>query len=377
MNAPPRAPYRAAIIGHTGAGDYGHGLDTLFNGRADVRVVAVADPDAAGRARVARAANAPAQYADYRQMLAKEKPELISLGPRWTEQRLEMGLAALRAGAHVFMDKPFMPSLAEADTFVTEAEKRGLRCALALPIRLEPGILFLKQQLAAGRFGEMIEMHLRSPIDPRVGGEDLVVHGPHLFDLLRFFAGDAAWCTARILHQGRDATKADAKPALREKLGLVLGDDIHAQFTMPNGVHATYVGAARYLQTSDGYGFTMVCQKAVVRVRAGYTPVIEWRDRAVTADRDAWKTFPDDPRAKMPAAGTPAVGAPAVGNVVQAANTRLVDDWLVAIANQREPAASAQSALRALEMIQAIVVAGLRRERVSMPLRDRAHPLSS
>src|SRR5687768_16392028 len=34
--------YRAAIIGHTGAGDYGHGLDVVFTGRDNIEVVAVA-----------------------------------------------------------------------------------------------------------------------------------------------------------------------------------------------------------------------------------------------------------------------------------------------------------------------------------------------
>src|SRR5688572_1388256 len=37
--------FRAAVIGHTGRGDYGHGMDVLFNDRADCEVVAVADPD--------------------------------------------------------------------------------------------------------------------------------------------------------------------------------------------------------------------------------------------------------------------------------------------------------------------------------------------
>ncbi len=365
MKAPAPALYRAAIIGHTGAGDYGHGLDALFQGREDVRVVAVADPDAAVRARVARATQAPAQYADYREMLLREKPELVSLGPRWTEQKLDMAMAAVRAGAHVFMDKPFMPSLAEGDSFVAELERRRLRCALALPMRLDPGILFLKKELTVGRFGALLEFHLRSPIDARVGGEDLVVHGPHLFDLLRLFAGDAQWCTARILHRGRDATRADARPALREKLGLVVGDDIRAQFAMEGGVHATYTCAAAYQNAGDGYGFTMVCEKALVRVGAGYTPLLHWRERA--AAQDEWKPFNDDPRA----------GQPAPSSVVQAANQRLVNDWLAAIVGKREPAASAQSALRALEMIQAVVVAGLRRERVSLPLRERAHPLGS
>ena len=42
---------RAGIIGDTGRGNYGHGLDTAYDGISGVEVVAVADPDPAGASR--------------------------------------------------------------------------------------------------------------------------------------------------------------------------------------------------------------------------------------------------------------------------------------------------------------------------------------
>ena len=44
LSAVPSATRKAAIIGHTGAGDYGHGIEKIFQGMPDVSVVAVADP---------------------------------------------------------------------------------------------------------------------------------------------------------------------------------------------------------------------------------------------------------------------------------------------------------------------------------------------
>ena len=44
------AEYRAAIIGHTGQGNYGHGLDMVYARMPEVEVVAVADPDPKGLA---------------------------------------------------------------------------------------------------------------------------------------------------------------------------------------------------------------------------------------------------------------------------------------------------------------------------------------
>ena len=47
--AQSRTPYRAAIIGQTGAGGYGHDWDIAWNGLDSVTVGGVADPDDAGR----------------------------------------------------------------------------------------------------------------------------------------------------------------------------------------------------------------------------------------------------------------------------------------------------------------------------------------
>jgi hypothetical protein len=40
---------RAAIIGDTARGNYGHGLDIAFTYFPTIKIMAVADPDAAGR----------------------------------------------------------------------------------------------------------------------------------------------------------------------------------------------------------------------------------------------------------------------------------------------------------------------------------------
>ena len=42
--------YRVAVIGHTGRGNYGHGLDVVWNALANIQMVAVADANEKGRA---------------------------------------------------------------------------------------------------------------------------------------------------------------------------------------------------------------------------------------------------------------------------------------------------------------------------------------
>ena len=98
--------YSGCILGRTGAGDYGHGLDIIFNGMDNVAVNAVADENAAGRKQAAERSGAVRQYADYREMLEKENPDIVSIGPRQPDCHREMCLACIEAGAHIYMEKP-------------------------------------------------------------------------------------------------------------------------------------------------------------------------------------------------------------------------------------------------------------------------------
>ena len=355
--------FRAAIIGHTGAGNYGHGLDLIFAGRTNIEVVAIADADADGRANAAARTGASRQYADYREMLAKEKPDLASVAPRWTDQHHAIALAALRSGAHVFSEKPFTRTLAEADELLDAAKKAGLKIAVAHQMRLSPSILFLKRRLDEGLIGDLLEIRAHGKQDHRAGGEDLIVLGVHLFDLLRFFAGDALWCTARILEKGQGATLESARPAT-EGIGPVLGDDLFAQFAFGKGIHASFTSRRANQQAAGPWGMEIIGGKGAVRILADICPRIfvrshgDWR-------RAEWKPVEDDPTASWSDAE----------RGVQRANARVLDDWLDAIQSDREPVCSGFAGMKAVELAHAVFAAGLSGQRVELPLANRVHPL--
>ena len=74
--------YKVAVIGRTGKGNYGHGLDVVWNDIDQADVVAVADEDAKGRSATAKRLRAPRAYADYREMLDKERPQIVSVAAK-------------------------------------------------------------------------------------------------------------------------------------------------------------------------------------------------------------------------------------------------------------------------------------------------------
>lgn len=363
QSAAPRMT--AAIIGHTGRGNYGHGLDVVFNGRATIEVLAVADPDEKGRAAAQVRARARRSYADFREMLEKERPQLVVVSPRWTDQRHPMLRAALTAGAHVYCEKPFARSLAEADDVAALAAQKQLRIAVAHQMRLAPQTLLLKRRIDEGLIGELREIRVHGKQDRRAGGEDMVVLATHQFDLVRFFAGDPSWCAARILQDGREITRADARAAT-ENVGPVAGNAIEALFALPDGVSVHYASKAGMAPVAGPWGMEFIGTKGRARLlNDPHTQAFALHASTLTARGETreWRPLSADPKAHAAEGGFPA------------ANGWVIDDWLAAIAEKREPACSGLAALKSLEMIHAVFAAGLSRGRVALPLENRRHPL--
>jgi predicted dehydrogenase len=362
------APLRAAIIGHTGEGNYGHDLDLIFNDRPGIQVVAVADPVAAGRVKAAARSGALRQYEDYREMLRKEEPHLVCVAPRRTHEHHAMAMAALRAGAHLYMEKPVTRTLAEADELLATADRAGLRIAVAHQMRLAPNVLRLKEPLAGDAIGELLEIRTHGKQDPRAGGEDLVVLGGHLFDLTRFYAGNPLWCTARVLQSGHEITDADIRPAT-ENIGPVAGDEIVAHFAFPAGVNVSFTSRGKNQGTAGPWGLEVIGSRGAFKIQMEMIPRIyelkstPWKPEGQSG---AWQIWQQDPT----------LGLAASGRGFPAANARVVDDWLAAIRENRAPVCSGEGAMRALEMSHAVLAAGLRRVRVHFPLQPRTHPLA-
>jgi len=360
--------WRGAIIGHTGHGDYGHGLDVVLNDVPNIEVVAVADPDATGRARAAQHSNAKKQYADYREMLRVERPELIIIAPRQTVRHHEMAMTALDSGAHVLLEKPFTTTLSEADEILAAAQSTGKKVAVAHQIRLAPSIVHLQRSLQTGLIGELRQIRAWGKQDDRAGGEDMMVLGTHLLDLIRLFAGQPRWCTAQVLHQGKEITRENAH-RVRDDIGLVAGDDVEAQFGLDKGVVATFTSRTALRQTLGPWGMELFGTKGVIRILTEVVPTVLIRNRNSKPGAgiaDEWVPLPGDPT----------LGQTPEQRGFGPANRRLLDDWIDAITGNREPQCSARNAMKAIEMVMAVYEAALIRCRVILPMDKRTHPLT-
>jgi len=355
-----QTPLRAAVIGHTGRGDYGHGMEKIFTGREGVQLVALADADDAGRAKMAAALGGVNAYADYRAMLTMEKPDLVSVGMRHSDQHREVILAAIQSGAHVYAEKPVTRTPAEADELLAAATAKSRRVAVAHTQRQLPHIRRLRDAvLHEGLLGELRELRAYGKQDQRAGGEDLMVLGSHLMDLLRLFAGDPLWCSARVLAGGRDITRADAR-LVKDNVGLVAGDEVFAGFAFPNGINATFTSTQKLRETTGGWGLEIHGSKGVARIHSDLAPNVFLRRTEVKGNvrTHTWEPFD-----------------PATVKVEDKFPLDPVGDWLHAIAMGREPECSLQNAAWAVEMVLAVYASALSGQRAVFPLRERGHPL--
>ncbi len=351
--------YRAGAIGATGMGNYGHGLHTAYKGLRNVEFIAIADPDESGRQKAKQETQAKVTYSDYREMLDKEKLDIVSVCPRWVDQHLDMVLACLEHGCHVYCEKPMTKSLEDGDRIVQYAEKAGLKVAVAHQGVYLPGIRAIKQMLEEGKIGTVQAIYAHGKQDSRGGGEDMIVLGTHLFNMMRFFVGDVDWMFAHITVQGRDITKADAKEGT-EPVGLIAGDCVNSYFAFKSGVAGFFDSRKDQVGSDKRYGMDIVGSEGIISIRGGGANNVAIYPYPVYAPYDMsqkWEPLKID------------------DTHLFAGNQLAIIDLIDAIENDRKPISSAYDAVCALEMILGAYESQLTGQRVQFPMKNRKHPL--
>tara|TARA_Y100001934_G_scaffold185707_1_gene219283 strand:+ start:905 stop:2032 length:1128 start_codon:yes stop_codon:yes gene_type:complete len=364
------AHYRAVIIGHTGQGDYGHGLDIVYDDVPEVEVVAVADPDAEGLATARERIGAANAYADYREMLEREEFDLVNVCPRVVTPHAAMVIAAAEAGARgIFCEKPLAASLGEADAMMAACAARNVKVAVAHR-RANPYEQYGKKLIDEGAIGQLQVLRARGKWDRRHGAEDLAVLGPHMMDSMRYFAGaDVAWAHAHVSQDGREVVLDDVREG-NEGIGLIAGSSIAAYYAFTNGVTAHFEsqpGDTEAKVNSRWFGFDAHGTEGIISLRNSpngemyiYRHGMFIPDGKVEWERvllDDWEAIAPHDRTHH-------------------SNISIVRELMHAIEEDRDvvEASSGRDALAALEMIMAVHESQRIKGRVEFPLANRQNP---
>jgi predicted dehydrogenase len=179
---------RAAILG---CGGRGRAHAAGFAAAKNAKIVAVADPVAENREKLATEHEATA-YVDYRDLLERERPEVVSICT-WPHLHREMVEAAIAHGARgIHCEKPMAPTWGDAKAMHQAAEKAGVVMTICHQRRFAPSFRRARQWVRDGTIGELV----------RVEGfcSNLYDWGTHWFDMLHFFNEErpAAWVMGQI-----------------------------------------------------------------------------------------------------------------------------------------------------------------------------------
>ncbi len=363
------APYRAAVIGRTGRGDYGHGLDVSLLNQPKLNVVAVADENPVGRTAAAVRLGVKKAYADYREMLDKEKPQFVAVAPRWLDCHREMVVACVERGIHVFCEKPLAPTLADADAIVTASERSHTKIAHAFQSRYCRRFNRVRELIASGAIGEVLEIRARGKEDRRGGGEDLMVLGVHVFDMIRGLLGDASWCFARVTEKGQPITRKDVR-AGAEGIGLLAGDRVDAMYGFRTSPAVAHFATSRPKEPGKRFGIQIMGSKGRIDLGTGWLPP------AYLLIDPTWAGATGAKWVEITSAG---IGKPETikTNDLVEGNRAIVADWINAVETDTQPKASVYDGCAALEMVLACYASQIKGAPVPLPLTDRAaHPLA-
>ncbi|MET3937673.1 putative dehydrogenase [Paenibacillus sp. PvP094] len=167
----------------------------------DVEVAAICDIDLSKASKMAGKYNVPNVYSDYKEMFAKERPDIVSIvTPNFLHA--EITEYALSQGAHVHCEKPLSISSEEARRILDARNRTGKRVMIGLNNRFTNEAVFLKKWIDQGNLGDIYSAKAgwirRSGIPgrgtwftdkARSGGGVMIDLGAHYLDLALYLMG--------------------------------------------------------------------------------------------------------------------------------------------------------------------------------------------
>lgn len=140
----------------------------------------------------------PVITGDYKELLHKEDIDAVVISvPNYLHR--EVAVAFLRAGKHVFLEKPVAPTIKDCDDIIREAEKSGKILQIGLVYRYSNLYRRMAKEIGSGRLGQVSMMwckEFRDPFPPAdwfydssKSGGALVEKDCHHFDIFNWMIG--------------------------------------------------------------------------------------------------------------------------------------------------------------------------------------------
>ncbi len=296
------------------------------------------------------------RYTSYRDLLAAEKPTLMSIA---TESGIhaEIALACIDAGVNIIIEKPMAMSMADAEEIIRRSEQAGVKVSACHQNRFNVAVRQTRKALEEGRFGQISHgsVHVRWNRNrdyydqaPWRGtwaqdGGCLMNQCIHGIDLLRWMMGDE-------VEEIYGVTRQQFHDYLEcEDIGM-------AVVKFKNGAIGTIEGTTNVYPKNLEETLYLFGETGTVKLGGTSTNNIDVWDFADANEAD------EENRGLQEA----------TSNVYGNGHTSLFSDMIEAIEQDRPPYVDAVAGRNALEMILAIYQSAATGKPVKLPLGDVA-----
>ncbi|MDH7568289.1 MAG: Gfo/Idh/MocA family oxidoreductase [Armatimonadota bacterium] len=338
------AAYRVGIIGcgrphrapgATGSGQaHRHALG--YKASPDAQIVALADIVLENAQAFQAEHGGERVYQDYREMLAKEALDIVSICT-WPHLHAPMVIAAAEAGVKAILcEKPMALTFGDAKRMVEVCERAGAQLSFSHQRRFGVPFRKAKELLKSGAIGQLTRLEAMC--------SNLYDWGTHWFDMMFFYNDEtpAEWVIGQIDLRGT-----------RTVFGAPCEGQGLSHFKFRNGVRGLMVTG---YEAEIGAQNRLVGTEGTIEVGVTGGPPLRVRGRG----QGDWEVIPADE-----------------GLHALEAFQRAVLDVIDALKHQREPELSGRRALQATELIFATYESSRRRARVDLPLDIEDSPLQA
>ena len=238
-------------IGVIGYGYWGPNLVRNFSGAADAQVRAVADLNEQRLGLVKKRHPSVEVTTDFQTLLASPDIDAVAIATP-VSSHFNLALQALRAGKHVFIEKPLTETAEQAEQLIAEADKRGLVLHVDHTFIYTGAVRKMRALVEGGELGDLyyydsvrVNLGLFQPDVDVIW--DLAVHDLSIMDYV-FSSKPAAVSAAGMSH-------VRGKPTNVAFLTIFFEDNaiahLHVNWLAPVKVRRTLIGGSRKMIVYD------------------------------------------------------------------------------------------------------------------------------
>ena len=294
-------------------------------------------------------------YEDYKEMLEKEKPELVAIATE-SGKHAQIALDCLDYNCNLIIEKPIALSISDADEIIAKAKKNGVQVCACHQNRFNKSIIEIRKAIEKKRFGKLLygTAHVRWARNHEYydraswrgtweqDGGALMNQCIHDIDLLRWMMGDEVemvyGMTDRLIHPYIEA----------EDLGIAI-------VKFKNGAYGIIEGTTDVYPKNLEETLYIFGEKGTVKAGGEAVNIIE-----------EWKFsdwFGDEERVKKECAENPP-------NVYGFGHTKLYKNVIAAIEGKEQLVVDAEAGKRALELVLAIYKSAAEGRPVKLPIEN-------